>query len=87
MMGHSSVQVTERYARKLDETARLAAAATKFPKSSPLASLGSPSRRQKKLEPLSGLEVILCGLSGDSCRSGLEARRIDVSRSANMDEN
>jgi Phage integrase family len=36
MLGHSSVKVTERYARKLAETMRLAVAETLFPKSSPL---------------------------------------------------
>gem|GEM_PF-3508737 len=36
MLGHSSVKVTERYARKLAETMRLAVAETMFPKSSPL---------------------------------------------------
>src|SRR5678815_2547185 len=35
-MGHSSVQVTARYARKLRDTHRLAVAATVFPESSPL---------------------------------------------------
>jgi integrase len=35
-LGHSSVTVTERYARKLAETNQLAVAGTSFPKSSPL---------------------------------------------------
>jgi integrase len=35
-LGHSSVTVTERYARKLAETNRLAVAGTSFPESSPL---------------------------------------------------
>jgi hypothetical protein len=36
MLGHSSVKVTERYARKLAETMRLAVSETMFPRSSPL---------------------------------------------------
>lgn len=48
MLGHSSTQVTERYARKLDETTHLAAARTEFPSSSPWWSLVIAPKKAKK---------------------------------------
>lgn len=48
LLGHSSVQVTERYARKLDETVRLAVARTEFPSSSPFLALVSADPQLKK---------------------------------------
>lgn len=48
LLGHSSVQVTERYARKLDETVRLAVARTEFPESSPFLSLVTSDPQLKK---------------------------------------
>lgn len=56
-LGHSSVTVTERYARKLAETNRLAVAETVFPASSPLMLAagairpGKPGSRLRDLNP------------------------------------
>jgi integrase len=47
-LGHSSVKVTERYARKLADTHRLAVAATVFPESSPLMLIGIVKPAGKK---------------------------------------
>ncbi|MBA2724264.1 MAG: tyrosine-type recombinase/integrase [Methylibium sp.] len=47
-MGHSSVKQTERYARKLAETNRLAVAATVFPASSPLMMAGAAETGKSK---------------------------------------
>lgn len=60
-LGHSSVKVTERYARKLADTHRLAVAATVFPASSPLM-LPGIVKPAENMEPISRLELETCGL-------------------------
>lgn len=58
MLGHSSVKVTERYARKLAETMRLAVAETMFP----TAPSQDHETSRKDAEPTSRFELETCGL-------------------------
>lgn len=75
-MGHSSVKVTERYARKLSSTTRLAAAATVFPESSPLmlSDYRAPAEKQGRCGWDSNPRItVLQGVSGSSDPAALPA--------------